>query len=369
MASSAADTGAATPATLVLTTARAKKGAVAKGAAGLVSAKRKGPSPFVRLLGAKLAVKGKGAALKEALAVAQAKGAAAAAKAQGRAALPLAPHGHLPEKPQVKAAEDGTKKPVHHEAAHGSSAHPGAPVAPAAAAILPAALEAAKQAAPAAVPHAAQAAAARGAPVIHVIDLRRKAEPAHLAEGSPGAQPGPLATSLDRDASIVSVPSRLVFAPAVAHETHRQAAVPTAQTPLERLREMAGNELMKAATMVLRDGGGEIRLVLKPESLGSVRVRMHLSDNSIEGKIIVDNQAVKQVIDGNLDSLMRSLRAEGFQAASLQVSVGGQNMDNGRQAQEAPSVPRAVARAEHFERNIPGVENVSLGDRLVNLFV
>jgi hypothetical protein len=77
---------------------------------------------------------------------------------------------------------------------------------------------------------------------------------------------------------------------------------------------------------------------------------------------------VKQVIDGNLDALMRALRAEGFQGASLQVSVGGQNADNGRQDQERPAAVRRMT-AQGFERNVPGVENLSMGDLLVNLFV
>jgi flagellar hook-length control protein FliK len=133
---------------------------------------------------------------------------------------------------------------------------------------------------------------------------------------------------------------------------------------------MAGSELVRAAGIVLRDGGGEIKLTLKPESLGSVRIRMNLVDNAIEGRIIVDNSAVKHAFEGSLDSLMRALTAEGFQTASLSVSVGGQNADNGRQDDRdaAPRV-RRVGAAQGFDRNVPGVESLSLGDLLVNLFV
>jgi flagellar hook-length control protein FliK len=154
-------------------------------------------------------------------------------------------------------------------------------------------------------------------------------------------------------------------------EVPRKAAPAPAATPqsgLERLREMAGAELIRATNLVLRDGGGEIRLVLKPESLGSVRIRMNLVDNKIEGRIIVDTSAVKQVMDQNIDALSRALTAGGFQAASLEVSVGGQNADNGRQMQEPPAEVRRVA-AQGFERNVPGEESLSMGDLLVNLFV
>lgn len=139
------------------------------------------------------------------------------------------------------------------------------------------------------------------------------------------------------------------------------------ESALERLRGMAGSELVKTSGIILRDGGGEIRLVLKPESLGSVRIRMNIVDNGIEGRIIVDTQAVKQVLDGSMDSLARALTAQGFQTASLQVSVGGQNADGGREAEQAPSGSRRES-ADGFERNVPGIESLSLGDLLVNLF-
>ncbi len=147
-------------------------------------------------------------------------------------------------------------------------------------------------------------------------------------------------------------------------------AAPSTQTTLERLRDMPGSDLLRAANLVLKDGGGEIKLVLKPDSLGSVRVRMNLVDNVIDGKIIVDSSSVKQVVDGSIDALRRALTAEGFQTGSLQVSVGGQNTDaDARREQEQQ--PQAVRRitAQGFDPNIPGIENLSLGDLLVNVFV
>jgi hypothetical protein len=53
---------------------------------------------------------------------------------------------------------------------------------------------------------------------------------------------------------------------------------------------------------------------------------------------------------------------------SLQVSVGGQNTDSGerRRQDETPAVRRIAAQG--FERNVPGAENVSLGDLFVNMF-
>lgn len=219
-------------------------------------------------------------------------------------------------------------------------------------------------------------AAARKAPEIrvHVVDARKKRDAAPAEDQSAAVKVQKIGTP-DRDASQAPIIARDGGAPdATIHETRRQSPPPTAPFTggLERFREMAGSELTRAAGIILRDGGGEIKLTLKPESLGSVRIRMNLVDNAIEGRIIVDNTAVKHVFEGSLDSLMRALTAEGFQTASLSVSVGGQGADNGRPDREPmPHVRRVNVPegAAGFDWNMPGVESMSLGDLLVNLFV
>jgi len=210
----------------------------------------------------------------------------------------------------------------------------------------------------------------RAEPLVRIVDLRRHEKPAASLEAAADRKTEPSAAA-DRDPSggITRFgPSRETFVETAARPAPAAPAHP--QTPIERLREMAGTELVRASTMVLRDGGGEIRLVLKPESLGSVRVRMNLVDNHIEGRIIVDSAAVKHVFDGSVDALRRALTAEGFQMGSLQVSVGGQDAqaDQDRRDRQPPEAVRRVT-AQGFERNVPGAEDVSLGDLFVNLFV
>jgi len=92
-----------------------------------------------------------------------------------------------------------------------------------------------------------------------------------------------------------------------------------------RLADVMKNEMVKHTGLILKDGGGgEIHLVLKPESLGSVRVRLNLDDNHIVGKIIVDNNTVKQIMEENLGHLETALQQNGYQAAAFDVSVAGE---------------------------------------------
>jgi flagellar hook-length control protein FliK len=212
----------------------------------------------------------------------------------------------------------------------------------------------------------ARAAPLQHEPVIHVVDLR---SPGRHASAEPAPLPNvqPQAADKDISAALVSRAAPTRDAPPAPAPAAASSSLP--QAPLDRFQEMAGTEFLRASNLILKDGGGEIRLVLKPESLGSIRIRMNLVDNAIEGRIVVDSSSVKQVVDANMDALRRALTAQGFQPGSLQVSVGGQGTDADarRRDQPAPAVRRITSQA--FERSVPQVEAMSLGDMLVNLFV
>lgn len=340
----------------------------------------KGSAAFQQLLNARaarLAALAAGAHAAQGGSAAEAAGLkkALAGLLKGRAAAhrPAAPEDGTTGTAAAKAHEDASRKAAHAKAAAGQAAalavlgrpevQPGAQTAAKEPRTEP--TDASK------IPSAeARAAAHRAEPMTRIVDLRRPQKPAASADSSTDGKAGPAVAS-DRDAS-GGIARAAAPRPGFLDAAPRAASAPAAQpqTPLDRLRDMAGSELVRASTMVLRDGGGEIRLVLKPESLGSVRVRMNLVDNYIEGRIIVDSAAVKHVFDGSVDALRRALTAEGFQMGSLQVSVGGQDAQagQGRRDRQPPETVRRVA-AQGFERSVPGAEDVSLGDLFVNLFV
>ncbi len=209
-------------------------------------------------------------------------------------------------------------------------------------------------------------------PRLYLLDLREKASENKKGTG-PENQNGMKRTGgLEKTARESFFPALKAAADREPTQAPRAPAAPrpgASMTPIERLREMAGSELARAAGIILRDGGsGEIRLVLKPESLGSVRVRLNLSDNVIDGKIFVDNPEVKHVLEGSIDSLTRALSADGFKTASLQVSVSG----NGGEDQRRDRDPLAVARIETergFADAVADMERFTgWDDLLVNLF-
>ena len=127
-------------------------------------------------------------------------------------------------------------------------------------------------------------------------------------------------------------------------------------------------EIVHQAGIILRDGGeGEIRLVLRPEHLGSVRIRLHLGESSLEGRIVVDNSNVKELLDANLEGLKSALRQEGYASANIDVTVSGGGGER-RELEPDPGLPAVAGRkAEEFERATPAM--LDLGFTTVNLFV
>ena len=120
---------------------------------------------------------------------------------------------------------------------------------------------------------------------------------------------------------------------AAAAETPAPAA--TEGSRLGDLRSLLPSEVVRHTNILVREGGGEIRLVLRPETLGSVRINVSIENGSLEGRIFVENASVREVIENNLGSLRAALRDEGFEDAALDVSVG----DRGAGGQRRDSDP------------------------------
>ncbi|MFP4549782.1 MAG: flagellar hook-length control protein FliK, partial [Spirochaetales bacterium] len=109
------------------------------------------------------------------------------------------------------------------------------------------------------------------------------------------------------------------------------------------LQENLNSEIVRQAKFIVRTNeSGEIKLHLRPESLGSVRVALQMQDGHIAGRIIVDNQTVREVFEQNLASLERAFLEQGLETGGLDVMVadsGGQ----GREQEETTRSRKSVA--------------------------
>ena len=92
------------------------------------------------------------------------------------------------------------------------------------------------------------------------------------------------------------------------------------------LRGGLGDDIVRQASIILKDGGaGIIRLALKPESLGNVKIRLEMAENKIAGRIIVESNEALRAFEREIQSLEQAFRDSGFNGASIEMSVSSDN--------------------------------------------
>ena len=137
-----------------------------------------------------------------------------------------------------------------------------------------------------------------------------------------------------------------------------------------RFQEILRNEVVRHSTIILKEGGGELRLILKPESLGRVRINLSLNNDHIAGRIVVENSSVKEMFESNLQNLQNAFKNEGYASASLEVSVGaGGEQARGQREPMEPGRRRVLDAAAEFESSVAVVPELPGEDWIVNLTV
>jgi flagellar hook-length control protein FliK len=158
-----------------------------------------------------------------------------------------------------------------------------------------------------------------------------------------------------------------------AHEPEHGGAAGASQTvrepvTLPRLAETLKNEMVKHTGIILRNNGeGEINMVLKPESLGSVRVKFSVEDNNIVGKIFVENNTVKQIVESNLDNLTNSFHDQGFGKSMIEVFVQGEGMNQPQSRDEAHNIIRFADRRGDYVDPVFSTQETSPDYEYVNI--
>jgi flagellar hook-length control protein FliK len=136
------------------------------------------------------------------------------------------------------------------------------------------------------------------------------------------------------------------------------------------LNEQLNGEIVRSARLIVRGSDrGEIRLNLKPESLGSVRIALQMQDGHIAGRIIVDNQSVREAFEQNLAALQKAFAEGGMDASGLEVSVADSGRDSGETEDGAPGRSSTGAAAASFEDAVPTVSSIEERHVLVDLVV
>ncbi|MDR1287960.1 MAG: flagellar hook-length control protein FliK [Treponema sp.] len=98
------------------------------------------------------------------------------------------------------------------------------------------------------------------------------------------------------------------------------------------LQQGLSDGIVREARLVLHGGGeGTIRLSLKPESLGNVKIRLEMAENKITGHVVVESEEALRAFERETHSLEQAFLDSGFDGAELDFSLaqGGEG-GNGR---------------------------------------
>jgi len=117
------------------------------------------------------------------------------------------------------------------------------------------------------------------------------------------------------------------------------------------LHQNLNNDIVRNASVVLRDSNeGTIRLALKPESLGNVKIRLEMAENKITGRIVVETEETLRAFEREISSLEKAFLESGFEGASLEMSLAdhGGGAEQWQGTEESQSVARLIA-ASHYE--------------------
>lgn len=110
-------------------------------------------------------------------------------------------------------------------------------------------------------------------------------------------------------------------------------------------------EFVKAGNIILKDANqGTINLILKPESLGNVKISLSLSDKTISGQITVASKEAYDAFRESIDAIRQAFTQSGFDTGSfdLNFSNNQQNFAQGGENSDAQNMNQqnAVANAD-----------------------
>lgn len=170
--------------------------------------------------------------------------------------------------------------------------------------------------------------------------------PAALAQDGP---PAALRKAADPDPETRTGPefqTGSAVAPAPGPAPRIENTLPQQDAPPARPAEpeQVLRQVTRFVKVALDGKRSEVRLMLSPEHLGPVAVRLTLSEGAVRASLTAQNPQVREVLEANIQDLRLRMADHGFKVEQVQVTVGGdsgfaqfQQSPQGDQHRHAPS--------------------------------
>jgi len=152
-----------------------------------------------------------------------------------------------------------------------------------------------------------------------------------------------------------------------------------ANTAMENMlaRELHQNfngDIVRHASMVLKNGGeGIIKLNLRPDSLGNVKIHLELTENKITGRIVVESEEALNAFRKEIASLEQAFKDSGFAEASLNLTLTADGTGAEQQNLEEGSFASQNVASNYeasFEQETAPIIDVFFGHKagVINIF-
>ncbi|NMB01726.1 MAG: hypothetical protein GX971_09500 [Firmicutes bacterium] len=102
---------------------------------------------------------------------------------------------------------------------------------------------------------------------------------------------------------------------------------PELETPIREVLDLEdrGNlfpKLVKSIESLVTDERSEVRIQLKPDHLGELKIKLSLERGIMVAEFIVQSESVREVIASQLPQLHTALQQQGTQVADVQINIG-----------------------------------------------
>ncbi len=121
-----------------------------------------------------------------------------------------------------------------------------------------------------------------------------------------------------------------------------------------RSQPMAVPELMQQAQVMVREGGGDMKVTLHPDGLGQLAMRVSVQDGKVSVQMITESDEAKKLIERQIGELKAGLSANHLQVESIKVDTASNMGQQLEQQYRDASRQQAQANMEQFRQDHQG---------------
>lgn len=136
----------------------------------------------------------------------------------------------------------------------------------------------------------------------------------------------------------------------------------SAEAPTAQVREANVDNIVQSARTLLRDGGGEMKIILNPEGLGTVDLKVGVQGSEVSIEILAQDSNIKKMFEDGIADIRGALELQNLKIDSFKVDVSQRAEENLMQQQQ-DSMNREFARdfMNQFRGERQAFRNQSVG--------